>query len=78
MEINGVRRFEATCDGESLYNYANAGESITIPRRLLEREIRRIIEEAMVEGGMITDLANNCMMALDADAAQALSGADLV
>ncbi len=67
VEINGVKRYESTCDGESLYDKKKINDCITIPRSLLEREIRRIIEEAMVEGGMITDLAERCMVALDAD-----------
>jgi len=67
-EINGVQRFKATSlDKPSAYDFSASPATITIPRKALERELRRTIEETMLEGGMIAELAANCMKALDAD-----------
>lgn len=67
--INGVRRYEATCTSNylSLYDYKLSPEYITVSRRVLERELVRIIEESLVEGGTFSDLAYKFMLAVDAD-----------
>ena len=69
-EVHGVRRYRATNLNleETGYDYSASPECITIPRKTLERELQRIIEEAMIEGGAIVNLAACCMKALDADA----------
>ena len=65
--INGMKRLVSTCDAPSLYDYASSPEYITVPRRFLEREIRRVIEESLTSGGRISELACDCMCAIDAD-----------
>lgn len=66
--INGVKRLVATSENlPSLYDYENFPEYITVPRRLLEREIRRVLEESLIAGGSIPELACDCMYAIDAD-----------
>ena len=67
VTINGVRRFECTCASPSMYDFFHAYENITVSRYTLEREVRRIIEDAMVNGGQIAELSMSCMTALDAD-----------
>jgi hypothetical protein len=49
----------------SLYPYAERDEHITLKRSDLERQIRITLEEAMEEGGVITELSCDCMHALD-------------
>ena len=65
--INGIKRLVATCDLQSLYDYKSTPEYISVPRWLLEREIRRVLEEALVAGGNIPELTCDCMYAIDAD-----------
>lgn len=67
VDINGVWRYDTKNDSPCDYDFASMPETITIPRRLLEREIRRTITEALVEGGFRNVLAKNCMHAVDAD-----------
>lgn len=66
--INGVERFKPTRPSKSLYDHRLAYTHITIERRTLEREIFRVIEDSMVNGGQINEIALRCMTALDADA----------
>ena len=66
--INGVERFKPTHPIKSLYDHRLAYTHIIIERRTLEREIFRVIDEAMNNGGQIDDIALRCMKALDADA----------
>ncbi len=47
------------------YDHANHPECITIKRVDLERCICNVIEEAICDGGNITTLARECMLALD-------------
>ena len=62
--LNGVVRLNATSLSlESHY----PDESITVPKRLLEREIRRTIEECMIYGGGIEDLTCRCISGIEAD-----------
>ena len=68
--INGVLRYDIPIEAsESLYDFSKKPQYIVIPRRILDRELRRIIGEAIEEGGIIDELALNCMLALDADVA---------
>ncbi len=63
-EINGVWRIRATSLSlPSKYT----DERMTVPKALLERELRRVIEECMVHGGEIEDLASRCMRSIEAD-----------
>ena len=66
--INGVKRYNATCNSASLYDFRSEFEYITISRRVLDRELRRTIEETMLGDGQINELTLQCMTALDADA----------
>ena len=65
--INGVERYKPTCNSKSLYNHTLAFTHITIERRTLEREIFRLIEDTMTNGGNINEIALRYMTALDAD-----------
>ena len=58
--------FEPTSlDTPSLYNHAERPPFITVRRLDLERCIRTYIEKTMCWGGDITELARDCMIALD-------------
>ncbi len=60
--------FLPTCLGTtSLYDHASQPEWITVRRLDLEHWLRTIIEKTMVEGGNITELARDCMLALDVE-----------
>ena len=65
--MNGVVRLKAT--SLSLASKYSDESIITVPKRLLEREIRRIIEETMVYGGGIEELTCCCISAIEADVA---------
>jgi len=68
--INGARRFVPDCKCDSKYEYANKSEYILVPRRMLEKEVRRVIEEVFVVGGVsIPDVSRRFMISLDADVA---------
>ena len=52
----------------SLYDHANHPEFIAVKRLDLEACIRVALEQAMTRGGLITELARDCMVAIDAAA----------
>lgn len=54
----------------SLYDYASQKEFITVRRKDLERCLRTIIERTMCRGGIITEIARDCMVMLDAESAK--------
>jgi hypothetical protein len=66
--INGVVRYDTPLDdSESLYEFSKKPNFIVVPRRLLDRELRRIIQEAIEIGGEPNELSLDCMLAIDAD-----------
>ena len=76
--INGVRRFVSDCNCKSKYDFTDKPEYILVPRRMLEREVRRVIEEVVVVGDVsIPDVSRRFITSLDADVA-ALAPADVI
>jgi hypothetical protein len=65
--INGVLRLNAT--SLSLDSKYPDDVNLIVPKRLLEREIRRILEECMVHGGGIDDMTCRCISGIEADLA---------
>ena len=55
----------------SLYDdHAGQREFIAVRCVQLERCLREVLERAMRDGGLVTELARDCMLALDAAAAE--------
>ena len=53
-----------------LYDHAGQREFIAVRRVQLDRCLREVLERAMRDGGLVTELARDCMLALDAAAAE--------